>query len=577
MLSALMLTAGAMTSCDKNDDEPSTSDPQISVTPDTATYATGETTEVKFAVTSNTKWDVKSDVAGVSFSPASGNGNATVTATVSPEVTAAIINVTFTAYGKLGDITLTEPCNVTITAGDLEGTLATISEPGDYSVEDVWVVQNTTDSFVITDRTGAFMYVYLGSGKGTEYTPGTGLNVSGKVEERNSFLQFGTATTVTKNGNTHEVVLPEPEVLAGKAFENVPAKKFSYIQFTGTLVKSGTYNNVNVEGSSRKGSPLYIFSSYGDVVVADCYDTTVTVTGFVTGLPGGYVQVVVTAIEQDPDAIILKPNPATLTFEASSTEKQTVTVTKKNVTYIKAEITEGAEYFKCSLPSPMVSSIDVTPLSANSGAARTGTLTISAMSSMAGGEVIATTTVSLTQLGTVATTYNEVKTVAAMKAGTYLVGGYATSYNGSDWSANPYHMWTGAISNGDLVTVTYSFTGGDLATSSDTKANPVNFVAVSGTENGYYIVYGGQYLYSKELDTNRKLDLGTKANADSNNAGVWVATEREGKEGIFFVATTGSNTSITIGTAGAASNLIRSYRGGGQSLTAGLFLFEQTN
>lgn len=378
MLSALMLTAGAMTSCDKNDDEPSTSDPQISVTPDTATYATGETTEVKFAVTSNTKWDVKSDVAGVSFSPASGNGNATVTATVSPEVTAAIINVTFTAYGKLGDITLTEPCNVTITAGDLEGTLATINEPGDYSVEDVWVVQNTTDSFVITDRTGAYMYVYLGSGKGTEYTPGTGLNVSGKVEERNSFLQFGTATTVTKNGNTHEVVLPEPEVLAGKAFENVPAKKFSYIQFTGKLVKNNNYNNVVVEGSSRQGSPLYLFSSYGDVVVADCYDTTVTITGFVTGLPGGYVQVVVTAIEPDTTTPILKVNPTALTFAAtdSTNDIQTVSISWKYTgsDTSSAEITEGSEYFGFRKFAPY--SVQVWAKSANDGEERTGVLTI---------------------------------------------------------------------------------------------------------------------------------------------------------------------------------------------------------
>ncbi len=147
--------------------------------------------------------------------------------------------------------------------------------------------------------------------------------------------------------------------------------------------------------------------------------------------------------------------------------------------------------------------------------------------------------------------YTMIDSVANLSAGTYYVSGYLTSYtnNGTtyDWAASPYHVWNGTINSSDCVTSTYSFADGNLT---GEGAAEINLVAVEGKANTYYIMVGEQYLYSTSY-ANRKLALG-------DTQFEWVATNNA--NGGITLTTAMTDGTISIGTAGAQSKLIRSYK-----------------
>ena len=153
--------------------------------------------------------------------------------------------------------------------------------------------------------------------------------------------------------------------------------------------------------------------------------------------------------------------------------------------------------------------------------------------------------------------YELLTNVADLTAGTYYMAGYATKYtsNGetTDYSTNPYHMWTGKTStssgNTDLETAMYSYTDGVLAPGSGVVAQAavVTLEAVDGKANTYYVNVGGQYLGNTESGKNRRLTL-------SETKVEWVASDfADG--GIILSAD-----AVNVGTAKAKTNLIRSYK-----------------
>ena len=158
-------------------------------------------------------------------------------------------------------------------------------------------------------------------------------------------------------------------------------------------------------------------------------------------------------------------------------------------------------------------------------------------------------------------TFTKIGKIADLTAGTYKMAGFLTSYDSNDWYYNPYHMWNGSISSNDLVTSCYSYVDGRLAVGTgytDDAAN-IELIAVEGKENTYYIKYNGKYLYSTAASTNRKLALGT-------TAAEWVA--KNNSNGGITLTSNGVN----LGTAGAASRLLRSYASEG-TLKYGVVFF----
>jgi hypothetical protein len=117
----------------------------------------------------------------------------------------------------------------------------------------------------------------------------------------------------------------------------------------------------------------------------------------------------------------------------------------------------------------------------------------------------------------------------------------------NDLSAAPYHLATGTVTSGDLVTTSYSFTNGVLTAASDDDAADIELIAVTGKTNTYYIKYNGMYLYSTAASTNRKLAWG-------DTAAEWVASN-DSVGGINL-----TYNSVTLGSASAESRFLRTYK-----------------
>ena len=152
--------------------------------------------------------------------------------------------------------------------------------------------------------------------------------------------------------------------------------------------------------------------------------------------------------------------------------------------------------------------------------------------------------------------YTKIETIADLKAGTYKMGAYLTASTGqyaTDFSANPYHLWTGNIktssANTDLETTDYAFANGELTVKSGATDNAadITLVAVEGKANTYYIKVGGKYLYSTASATNRRLALGDTPTE-------WVAKDHS-KGGVLF-----SSNNVFLGSADANSAHLRSYK-----------------
>ena len=159
-----------------------------------------------------------------------------------------------------------------------------------------------------------------------------------------------------------------------------------------------------------------------------------------------------------------------------------------------------------------------------------------------------------------AVTDGMISSVENLSAGTYFMAGYLESYlNGStpyDFTAAPYHVWSGSATGGRLDTTGYAFEDGVLSTTATSNLGAAMVLeAVSGKANTYYIKCGDKYLSAGSY-ANHTLTLGdTKAE--------WVATNNA-KGGITMSTATSGGT-IYMGTAGATKQMIRNYKSEGST------------
>ena len=203
---------------------------------------------------------------------------------------------------------------------------------------------------------------------------------------------------------------------------------------------------------------------------------------------------------------------------------------------------------------------------------QSATVTFTAMGYIMGFESPATAIVEFTVSGDPSAVTALVTSIDDLKAGTYYLAAYSEAYDNSGnvttFAPYSYHAWTGATKdtttdngvNTDLITVQYQY---DEAAQTLTRkpgasgdAAEVEFIEAG--ENTYYIQCGGKYLYAKS-SANRQLGL-------SDQPAEWVATDFA-KGGILL-----SNNGASLVTAGATSNLLRSY-GSPASRDYGVVLF----
>lgn len=151
------------------------------------------------------------------------------------------------------------------------------------------VVAAVSAKAIVVQTATGFQYVFADAAPGVAV--GDQVTVEGVAATYNNIAQIS-SPTITKVSSGNQVNYPSVTALDAAAFSTY-STALGYVKFSGTLIKSGNYFNVEVTGSTRTGSLSYPTSEYPDL-----QNKTVDVTGFFVGISGGsFFNVVVTEIE----------------------------------------------------------------------------------------------------------------------------------------------------------------------------------------------------------------------------------------------------------------------------------------
>lgn len=486
-------------------------------------------------------------------------------------------------------------------AADLEGLTAEYQGPeyktgtisqiaaGEYWEITGSIVAVNTSSFLLADASG-YVLVYNSSWTtqtSNTYEIGQKVTVKGKIEqfpEKVGLLQFA-SPTITENGN--ETFNPgEPTVFDAAALTAYESNmKYQYVKLSGVLSitegessTTGKYYSYTVAVSGYNGKKVTLAYAFDKDFTDFKNGDVVDVTGFASGtnFDQTAINIIMTSIEKNTStpAVTITTTPSTFAAEGG-TQNIAFTVANPGSNKVYAKV-EGEGF---SVPSDVVTSPVTVTAAANEGAAREATLTIYAAASE-GGAAVAQATVTLKQSGVSSGAgYTLIDNVADLTAGTYYMSGYSTEYKSGDNSVTfapySYHVWAGTVSgnnpassNSDLVTVGYEFAKGNLTVdpSATGEAALITLEAVGGSANTYYIKSGDKYLKVFN-DKNRRMGL-----ADTSDGAEWTF-DTHAKGGIKISNTFNSNVYI-LGTAGAQSNMLRSYGDPASSLVYGVCFFK---
>ena len=170
-----------------------------------------------------------------------------------------------------------------------------VALPDDSGVETLEsiVVAKTTKGFVITDGKTA-IYAYDNGANAVEL--GNVVKVLATKTTYNGVPELASITSVEKTDDSSWSHPTVKDITASAV--DYAATVAEYIQFTGTLKKSGNYYNVEIDGvdpATKQGSIVYPI----DALDAASFDgKAITVTGYFNGISGGgkYINVIATKI-----------------------------------------------------------------------------------------------------------------------------------------------------------------------------------------------------------------------------------------------------------------------------------------
>ncbi len=232
--------------------------------------------------------------------------------------------------------------NVSYTGGtEIQGSsledIIAMDKDAEVQTNEVLVVAKYARGIMLAEN-GSYLLAFNNAGVTGEV--GDIVTVSGKVGEYAGLKQIA-SPEVTVVSSDNEVVLPEPKVL--ETLDEYASDQVELIQFTGTLAVSGNYFNVNVTGSTRKGSIQYPLDAE-ELKALD--KKPITATGFFTGITGNgsYVNMMSTSVEEAA-VNVFEVTPQQINVDA------TVTTAEINVTGNvdwTAEPSEGAFVDKAS-------------------------------------------------------------------------------------------------------------------------------------------------------------------------------------------------------------------------------------
>ena len=156
------------------------------------------------------------------------------------------------------------------------------------------IVATYSRGFLLGDGT-AYILVYQGTSLKEEFAAGDVVFVNGPVSQYSGLMQFGTTTTIEKNGNA-EVVHPNVTTMDAAAMDAYLAKpSVQYVEYTGTLTISGSYYNVDVDGTETAVGSI----SYPKASIVEAEDgDVVKVTGYTIGVSSSkYVNTMAVSVE----------------------------------------------------------------------------------------------------------------------------------------------------------------------------------------------------------------------------------------------------------------------------------------
>lgn len=474
-----------------------------------------------------------------------------------------------------------------------EYTKATIAElkAGNYEVE-ATLLAVYQKGLLLGDDTG-YTLVFFNDWNKQDSNPyqndvNKKITVKGAVSEYNGLLQFSAPKTenITIGAANPDYKLPEPVVFdaAGlTAYES--AKKYEYVSLTGTLVVTqgtsggNTYNSytVIVPGYTAKTVTLAygLDSYYAGLVTGDVVD----VKGFALGFDTSKVNIMVREVTKNTTTPALTFTSTAKPFAGSNPEAQTLNFEARNISALALEMFSfsGINADKFKVDGQSDNSVTISAVGNNdSGADYTATLVVTL-----DGKVLTELNVKQSAIPT-GNGYTQITAIANLTAGTYYMAGKLDSYtsgsNTTTWTPYSYHLWTGKVSgnppytaNSDLVTANYQYENDQLVINPEWTGDAAALITLeaAGAENTYYIKIGNQYLKSFAADTNRRMGL-----SDTSEGAEWVFADGTGNQAGSIVV---SNNKTYLGTAGAASALLRSYKSTSysSSLKWGLCFFKE--
>lgn len=155
-------------------------------------------------------------------------------------------------------------------------------------LKDVLVVGVTAKSYVISDETGK-MLVYADADPKVKV--GDKVNVAGTTKLHNGFMQI-TAPTTTVGSSNNTVTYPTPLEFTETNVTDAP-KAVTYVSFTGTVKKNGTFYNIYIGSVTERDLSLVAYPGGMDQFV----DCDIKVKGWYVGGNPHY-QIVATEVEK---------------------------------------------------------------------------------------------------------------------------------------------------------------------------------------------------------------------------------------------------------------------------------------
>ena len=176
-----------------------------------------------------------------------------------------------------------------------KATLAEVLEAGAgsaFEVEGVSVIA-ANEQGVLLQQDGARIYAF--KGEAHDLAVGDVVTVSGKTESRNGLLQFGKGCSFTKTGH-QDITQPQPAAFSATEIEAyMKNPEVEYVTYKGTVLVSGNYVNVEIDGTSVQGSLDYMSDDFKEKYNSH----NVTITGWLFGSYKTYMYTIPVEIKDE--------------------------------------------------------------------------------------------------------------------------------------------------------------------------------------------------------------------------------------------------------------------------------------